>query len=106
MVVEERVSVYFFVTRDSVDGVLAEHCELWCVKPLRSKQPTRVTWLPRAVSIGHMGRRTLAEVKKQFGTVPETDLELIRIEQWFVEPVTATVEPPKKPMKTFKKKIK
>lgn len=102
---EHRLVVSYYCTRDSEDGVLAEKCDLWAIKPLRSRQGGRVCWLPRAVvDHGHLGQHSTAMIMKWYGVYPETDLELISVEQWWVDPVKK--EPPaeeKKPVRRRKK---
>jgi hypothetical protein len=68
----------YYVSRDSVNGVLSETCSLWCVKPTRTRHNGRVTWKGAP---GFLGLCTLEITVAWFGTYPETDLELIRVEQ-------------------------
>ena len=79
----------YFVSRNSLDGVLAEKCDLWGISPLRSKSTHRVTWLGTSVEDpGHIGEYTLDVIRGWFGVIPDSDRELIRAEQWAREDKT------------------
>lgn len=72
----------YWVSRDSLDDALMGKCSLWYAKPLRVKHRGRVTWIgadPRFPC--HLGDFKPEEVAGWFGTYPETNMELIRVEQ-------------------------
>lgn len=72
----------YFISVDSFRGETRQICDLWCVKPMRTKAGERVIW--SAIdheNPGHLGGYTREEIVAWFGVYPETDLELIKIEQ-------------------------
>jgi hypothetical protein len=72
----------YWISRDSINGELSGKCSLWYAKPIRVKHRYRVTWVGadhRAPA--HLGDHPPDHVAAWFGVYPETDLELIRVEQ-------------------------
>lgn len=80
----------YWVSRDSINGELSGKCHLWRERPLRTKIGGRVTWVDadhRAhASLGQHDPRT---VVLWFGTCPDTDLELVYVEQGVTEKMLA-----------------
>ncbi len=79
----ERTVWTYFVSRDSLNGAVRTECTLWYIKPIRTKHRYRVTW----VAAGHpesgcLGEFRADEVRAWFRTIPDTDLELLKIEQF------------------------
>jgi hypothetical protein len=73
--------VTFYLSRDSVDGELSRAVEMWTTKPVRVRHSYRTTWVSSDLwAPGHESTLTLAEAQKRFRVVPDTDLELIKIE--------------------------
>jgi hypothetical protein len=73
----------YFVTRDSLAGALSGVCQLWYNKPVRVRHAYRVTWVcADHHDPGHLGECSLKEVQGWFRTQPDTDLELIKAEQY------------------------
>ena len=84
----------YWVSRDSICGALSGKAQLWCRKPIRCKHGYRVTWVNAdETDPGHIGEYSLDHVRYWFGTMPDTDLELIRAEQY--APETSTPGTPK-----------
>ncbi len=76
----------YFVSRDSNGGVLSDVCQLWWMKPLRVVHADRVWWVARELDEpGHLGEHPVKDIVHWFRTKPDTDLELIRVEQWSTE---------------------
>jgi hypothetical protein len=76
----------YWISRDSVDGALSGMCSLWYVKPLRVKHRYRVTWVAaNHREPGHLGNFSPKDIAYWFHTYPETDLELLRVEQTATE---------------------
>ncbi len=78
-----RVVWVYYVSRDSIAGDLSGMCHLWYAKPLRTRIGNRVTW----VAADHRDPCHLGEFLPKiflawFHVYPETDLELIRVEQY------------------------
>lgn len=73
------VDVTLYVTRDSLDGALMAKCDVWRGKPVRNVRGTRVTWVQGADCM-HTAHLTTAQLQREHGVYPETDLELIKIE--------------------------
>lgn len=81
-----RVCWTYYVTRDSRDGVLSNICDLWSgVKPKRERQDGAVLWIPKTSNACYLGEHAVKDIQRWFGTIPDTDLELIVIEQWAPE---------------------
>ncbi len=80
-----RETWVYWVSRDSFNGVLADFCNIWWIEPKRAKGVNRITWCPRYAEPGHFGHYSLDEVRKMYRVIPDTDLELIRVEQWSTE---------------------
>lgn len=79
---DPRATGTYWVSRDSISGELSGKCSLWFAKPLRVKHRYRVTWVGAdARSPAHLGEYSPDDVASWFGVYPETDLELIRIDQ-------------------------
>lgn len=79
----ERVVWTYYVSRDTFDGKLADTCNIWWEKPERRTCGNHVTWCPRVFQQPcHFGRYMLDEVRRLYRVAPDTDLELIRIEQY------------------------
>ena len=77
-----RETWVYWVSRDSVDGALSGKCSLWYAKPIRVKHRYRVTWVGADYSAPcHLGDYSPQDIAYWFGTYPETDLELLRVEQ-------------------------
>lgn len=86
----ESTTWTYYVSRDSLDGVLAAQCTLWSVKPVRLKTETLVLWSVGEHHIGHrLGNFDIARIQAWFRTYPETDLELIKAE---VRPTKAELD--------------
>lgn len=80
---EERQVWVYWVSRDSIDGNLAGACALWYSQPVRCKHRHRVTWVPKdPFNAGLHGFYTIEQIEQWFRVKPDTDLELIKIEQW------------------------
>ncbi len=78
-----RETWVYWISRDSYDGELADSCNIWWIQPERRRVAGHVTWCPRlAAYTGHFGRYSLEDVMKMYRVKPDTDLELIRVEQW------------------------
>lgn len=76
----------YWVSRDSIAGSLSAKCHLWYKKPIRVKHGYRVTWVNAdETDPGHLGEHSLRDVEAWFRVVPETDLELIRVETYATE---------------------
>jgi hypothetical protein len=77
----DRTVWTYWVSRDSLQGELSGQCHLWWQKPLRVKHGYRVTWVNTDEhNPGLLGAFSPRDIKGWFRTIPETDLELIRIE--------------------------
>ena len=76
-----RIVWVYWVSRDSLDGVLSGVCDLWYEQPVRVAHRNRVTWVPAAPTPSNLGQYVPADITGWFGVYPETDLELIRAEQ-------------------------
>ncbi len=75
-----------WLSRDSYgNGELMPGISLWDVRPDRHHDPDRVLgviWSTKIKGIlGHIAMLTIAEAQDLYVTIPETDLELIRIER-------------------------
>lgn len=87
---ESRITWTYWISRDSLNGELAEKCALWNAKPTRKKHDYRVTWVGSdIIDPGHLGEFTPQEIDAWFRVHPETDLELIRAE---VHPTQAELD--------------
>lgn len=76
----------YYVSRDSLSGELSGKCGLWGAKPLRVKHRYRVTWVGADDAAPRfLGEHPIQHVLKWFGTVPDTDRELIKVEQYAPE---------------------
>lgn len=69
--------ITYYITRDSDDEVLASTCDLWTMKPVRTRQGGRVVWLAKSLVAGHLGAHAIPVIEKQFRTKPDTDREVI-----------------------------
>ncbi len=77
----DKVVWVYFVSRDSVGGVLSDTCHLWHAKPTRVRHATRITWVGTDhKNPGLIGEYPPDEIHKWFRVYPQTDLELIRAE--------------------------
>jgi len=80
---EPRPVWTYYISRDSLDGVPAATCNLWWVKPTRVKHRYHVTWVASNLQEpGHLGEYPVEHIDVWFRTRPDTDLELIKAEQW------------------------
>lgn len=75
-----RVLTYM-ITRDSHEGVLLDRCDVWHVRPKRTRQGAHVLWIAKTAEGGHLGAHSLADCRRWFQTLPETDVEMIVCEQ-------------------------
>lgn len=76
----------YYVTRDSIDGQLSEACDLWWIKPTRVRHRNRVTWVATDVqNPGHMSVHKVGDIWKYFRVIPDTDREMLRVDQWATE---------------------
>lgn len=73
----ETTTWVYWISRDSIDGVLSAKCSLWHERPLRTHCGNRATWTS---SHGHLGQYRPDDVAYWFRTYPATDRELIRVE--------------------------
>ncbi len=77
--------VRYFITRDSKLGELLPTCSLWWIKPVRTASGARVTWVSASNSTdegaGFFGEHSLEEIRRWYGTYPETDREMIVADQ-------------------------
>lgn len=72
----------YFISRDSHRGELAGKCGLWWARPMRSKVGPRTVWLATdPQQPGHIGDYTIDEIDGWFRVHPDTDLELLKVEQ-------------------------
>ena len=89
-----RDIVTYFISRDSLDGVVTDECDLWWVRPLRTRVGERVTWVAGAgPETGHLGKCTLVEVTYWFRTYPDSDRQLLKAEQYKVDKKKNTSKP-------------
>lgn len=73
----------YWVSRDSLDGILDAKCNVWRIKPIRVQHRYRVTWVcADHLDPGHLGEFPPDEVGKWFRVYPETDRELICVETY------------------------
>jgi hypothetical protein len=82
----------YFLSRDSLQGELSGKVHLWYRKPMRTKHSYRVSWLcADHRDPGYLGAFGTDEIEMWFGRerIPETDLQLIRIEQYASEKMKA-----------------
>ncbi len=80
---DKRTVWVYFVSRDSINGEPDGMCDLWYLKPTRTKHRYRVTWAATNVADpGHLGRFRTDEVQAWFRVIPDTDLELLKVEQF------------------------
>ena len=87
---DERETWVYFVSRDSINGELSGKCALWCAKPTRVRFRYRVTWVGTDPAVpALLGEYSPETVESWFGVYPETDLELIRVEQTPTEKMLA-----------------
>jgi hypothetical protein len=87
---DQRQVWTYFVSRDSLDGVPSAMCNLWYAKPMRTKVLHRVVWLAGDDDNPcHLGEYSLDDVRAWFRTIPDTDLELIKIDQFVTERMLA-----------------
>lgn len=85
-------TVVYYITRDSnCAGELSGSVKLWYRKPVR--QPLTFdhgyVWLPSIgpdKDFGMYGSYDIEKIRKWYGTVPDTDLECIRVETQTAEP--------------------
>ena len=76
----------YWISRNSIGGELSGTCNVWYAKPLRVKHRYRVTWVAADFREPcHVGEYSLQDVAFNFRTVPDTDLELLKVEQWAAE---------------------
>lgn len=75
----ETVEWTYFISRDSFDGILSRTCSLWGGKPTRHKSGRSVLWGNKTEPI-YMGEYHPEQLVARFRTIPETDLELIKVE--------------------------
>ncbi len=89
----ERITWTYFVSRDSVRGELSGVCALWYAKPLRVKTGYRVTWVGgNDRDPCYLGAFPAREIVGWFNTCPDTDMELIRVEQYPTEQMLAAAK--------------
>jgi hypothetical protein len=75
----------FWVTRDTLGGVLSSKCEVWAVRPhLESCEDGDALWfasldLLDGDDLTCLGEWSVAQCKLQIGTYPEGKLECIRV---------------------------
>lgn len=80
---DPRAVWVYFVSRDSLSGELSGKCSLWYAKPIRVQHRYRVTWVGADDRYPcHLGEFRCDEVFSWFKVYPETDRELIRVEQY------------------------
>lgn len=80
---KDRVVWTYYVSRDSIAGEVSGVCQLWYVKPVRVKRAYRVTWVcADHRDPGHLGEYSLKEIQGWFRTVPDDDLQLLKVEQY------------------------
>ncbi len=78
-----RETVKYYVSRDSWNGVMSDTCDVWRTKPIRVRHATRVAWVHgNHTDPGHAGRYPVEDITKSIRTQPDTDLELIVVEQY------------------------
>lgn len=88
----EGVEWTYYISRDSLAGVLSAKCSLWWQKPARIAKGRSVLWGDKSKP-GYLGEYAPAVLAPRFRTYPETDLELIKIE---TRPTAAEYEESKK----------
>lgn len=83
---DARVVWVYWVSRDSRNGELADKCSLWRERPLRVKHRYRATWVGSDPNDpGHLGDFKPDEIFEWFKVCPETDRELVKVEQGVTE---------------------
>lgn len=94
----ERIVWTYWVSRDSIRGQLVPTCSIWWIKPVRKVRRGRcTTWTDADENQpGRFGDYTLDETRGFCRTVPDTDLELIVVEQWACGERAAAVTPKKR----------
>lgn len=75
----EGVEWTYYISRDSLGGVLSAKCSLWWKKPTRIARGRSVLWGNKAQP-GYLGEYAPDVLVARFRTYSETDLELIKIE--------------------------
>lgn len=77
-----RPTVVWYVTRDSdISGVLLDRVEIWRSQPAREPLTSSGGWCWWHDD-GCAQQVTLEDCRKWCGTVPETDLEMLKIERY------------------------
>lgn len=75
----------FYITRNSLGGVLADTVDVWSDKPTRVKHRYRVTWVATSLRWpGHVTEMSLEDARKKFRTLPDGDTQMIVDEQNFL----------------------
>lgn len=64
-----------YLTRDRDAEGLEGFVEVWCVKPRRRRIGAAAWWVGETGT--RIARYSLAEAKKRFATIPDTDIECI-----------------------------
>ena len=78
---DERVTWVYWISRDSLGDDLSGVLHLWYRKPTRVKWGKRVTWVASDdTDPGCLGEHSLEHMEAWFRTIPETSLELVRVE--------------------------
>ncbi len=73
----------YWVSRDSLNGDLSGTCSLWYAKPVRAKHKGRVVWIGASdTNPCFIGQYPVDEIAGWFNVYPETDMELIKAEQY------------------------
>lgn len=77
-----RVVWVYWVSRDSLNGELRGRCSLWRARPMRVHHKGRVVWVgANDHDPGYLGEYDTQTVFLWFHVYPETDRELVRVEQ-------------------------
>ena len=77
----ERVVWTYWISRNSRGGVLSPYCRVWYIKPQRERRGNDVQWF----STGYLAEQLVDDTQAWSRTIPETDLELIRLETYPTE---------------------
>lgn len=74
----ERVIWTYWISRDSVAGELSQTCQLWYARPERKREGVHIMWQGTC----WLGACHPDDAVRWFKTKPDTDLELIKCEQY------------------------
>jgi hypothetical protein len=68
----------YWISRDSVNGVLSDYCHLWCGRPTRVRVAAGIDWRGKQILIG---KYKLTYIESWFGAerIPETDIMLFKV---------------------------